>query len=72
MSFERLREKFGNHTEAAKALGITPESYRRVRRTGVMSGSLHRLILLLSSSDQFDESGHPLPSSSQPHPDEAA
>lgn len=31
INYEKLRAIFGNHTEAAKALKITPRHYRRIR-----------------------------------------
>ena len=46
--FENLRVKFGNHTKAAKALGIGANHYRYVRKTGKMSEPLARLIILLN------------------------
>lgn len=45
--FEILRKRFGNHSSAAGALGITASYYRQVRRTRDMSGPLRRLIVYL-------------------------
>lgn len=43
--FEALRRIYGNHTEAAAALGVTQRHYAYVRQTGKMSGPLRLLIL---------------------------
>ena len=31
INYDRLKKVFGNHTEVAKALKITPRHYRRIR-----------------------------------------
>jgi hypothetical protein len=31
-----LEKHFGNHSEAARALGITPRHYRRIRKSGAL------------------------------------
>jgi len=51
--FQVLYEKFGNHTEAAKYLGITRPHYHYVRKTGKMSESLAKLILFLTHKDHY-------------------
>lgn len=46
--FEALHEKYGNHSDAARALGTTPSNYRHVRATMKMSGPLRAAILRLA------------------------
>jgi hypothetical protein len=41
-----LKSGHGNHSKVARFLGITPEHYRRVRRTGKISSLLARAIVL--------------------------
>jgi hypothetical protein len=54
--FSILKSRHGNHSNVARFLGITPEHYRRVRRTGKMSALLARAILLeVERSAQTDK-----------------
>ena len=46
--FEKLLAKFGDHSKAAKELGITARHYRRIRAGDQpLSKPLHKLILKL-------------------------
>ena len=48
-SYETLRIFYGSHTEAAEALGITPDHYRKIRnKRTVMSTTLRKLTILLA------------------------
>lgn len=68
--FEALHRIYGNHTEAAKALGVTQRHYAYVRQTRKMSGPLRILILSKTELPTENQEGHPLPT--PPQPDEAA
>jgi hypothetical protein len=45
--FNRLKKKYGNHTEVAQALGITPRHYRRIRGAISIKPSLRMLMEFL-------------------------
>jgi hypothetical protein len=55
--FQHLAERYGNHSKAAQALGVTPEHYRRVRREGRISGPLKVLVEYLAHDS--DRQGQP-------------
>ena len=53
----KLKRHFGNHTKAAKAIGIDARYYRRIRNTrGLIVSSLmrHRFDDILSGCDSKD------------------
>lgn len=66
--FSTLRGRYGSHGAVALALGITPQHYRYVRKTGRMSASLRKLIHIHASFFSFP--AHP--QEAQPCPRAAA
>ena len=53
-----LKNSFGNHTRAAKSLGVTPRYYRSLRNGKIKPGkSLLNLINIMI--EQFNKGQHP-------------
>ena len=52
--FEILRKRYGNHSDAARALGLGPSHYRYIRRTLRMSSALRKFILMACGNSKDD------------------
>lgn len=56
--FEALREKYGDHSAVARALGIAPAQYRTIRRKASTSASTIRLMEHLLDNKEAHTLGH--------------